>query len=150
MKKTTTITMLVVLGLLLGSGEEALAAQDAHIKCLVRPGQAQAVPIWTNWNVTIRWRVQVGSFQRAYSKDLVIPSDGFFEWPFERPARGSILQGSIRIWGGWAYQDSSLSFVWDGSSAQPELTEIKNSTVWWNGQHKDTARYGAQFNMVRK
>lgn len=146
----TRIMILTVLGLLLASTGEAMASQAAQIQCLITPRQAEAVPIRTNWNATVRWRASTYSVGRQYQKDFVVRSDGYFEWPFARPPKGFTLQGTIRIHGGWAYHDCVLTIIWDGSSREPEIHVSKNAKIWSNGRYRDTVRYGAQFNMKRK
>ena len=144
------IMILTVLGLLFISAGKAMAAQTAQIQCMITPRQAEAVPIRTNWQATVRWRASAYSLGRQYQKDFAVRSDGYFEWPFARPPKGFTLQGTIRIHGGWAYHDSVLTIIWDGSSREPKIYESKNVKVWSNGRYRDTARYGAKFYMKRK
>ena len=144
------IVILVMLGLLFVFTGRVKAAQKAQFKCLINPCQVAAMSIRTKWDVTVRWRASAYSFGPQYQKDFVVRSDGCFERLFAKPPKGFILQGTIIIHGGWAYHDSILTIIWNCSSREPELIAGKNSEILSNGQHRDTARYGAVFNMKRK
>ena len=146
MKKSLFFPTLFFVSTLLSTTSSA--AQVVHLKCLVRPPQAERGPIKTRWNGIVKWRRSVGGVGRWVENPFLVPADGFKLHSFARPSKKGIeLQAIITILGWPFYQDSSIYLYWEGGAKEPDVDASRNSEVERIGVQGDIVVYGVIFNM---